>query len=698
MRISKIKFLIWATLISICLLITVGGTSAQVGEPPRPNLLLTILHTNDLHAHDEPFEEYGRQVGGMARIGYLIRAIRKDRSNVLVIDAGDIFQGTTFYKVYHGEVEVALLNQAGYDIYTVGNHEFDNGPENLAKQLKSARFDIISANLDGSSVPALQDCIKPSVVKVVDGQRVGFVGVITPDLQKDSLNLNGVHIKGVGRTLAWIDPIAAEVNLLKAHGINKIILVTHVGLELDRQLAAMLPDVDAIIGGHSHTRLNKPIIVNHSDGSSTVIVQTGCYGRALGKLELAFDVHGKVILSQTRSKLININQAIPEAPDIKAYLMERAQPLRKLQERVVGVALDDFDNRFSRYPWDCPMGNLICDALADSGSAYGAAISFHNRGGIRARIERGLINLEKVEEVLPFDNHLVFATVPGGTILKALEHSVSGTLGGHFLDVHGLKIAYNPNKPPGSRIAFALVQAPDGQWNRLDEQSTYKVALNDYNFSGGEGYDFSTSTDMQATKQRLALVLAQYLAKHQKVKPRGPSRIVPITDGLLEVVSENGQPYLQLKCLIPEQSVILVVGDGLGVEPIADSIPVPLNHPVIRETRFPTKGYKTSLNSLQHKTAHPGRTNPRPQVAAMQPKETNDKALQVSQPHEATYRWKLPLTDNNGERTGLPSTRKRQWASVIIHPQRQSGNARVIIAAPVNLTTGSNVTGNVPAP
>ena len=102
--------------------------------------MLTILHTNDLHAHDEPFEEYGRKVGGLARIGYLIRAIRKDTPNVLAIDAGDIFQGTTFYKLYHGEVEVQLLNQAGYDIYTIGNHEFDNGPDEDGGKLQPDAF------------------------------------------------------------------------------------------------------------------------------------------------------------------------------------------------------------------------------------------------------------------------------------------------------------------------------------------------------------------------------------------------------------------------------------------------------------------------------------------------------------------------------------------------------------------------------
>jgi len=450
---------------------------------------------------------------------------------VLAVDAGDIFQGTAFYKLYHGEVEVNLLNKAGYDIYTIGNHEFDDGPDNLAKQLKSARFDIISANLDASAVPELAGLVKRSVIKRVCGRDVAFVGAITPDLEQVSLNLKGVKvIKGQASVAdrSWIEPIREEVRRLAAQGIERIILVTHCGLERDRLLAESIPEVDAIVGGHSHTRLGRAQVVAHRDGSSTVIVQTGCYSRALGELKLAFDCRGLLILPELDYHLIEITDRIPEEPEMKAYIAEKGRPLLALKNQVAGIALGDFDNRFSLYPWDSPIGDLVCDALAEAGSKYGATIAFQNRGGIRGRIDRGLVSMEKVGEVLPFDNHLVLATVQGSAILGALEHSVSGKLGAQFLDVHGLKVSYDPSRQPGKRILSVLAIDHRGRWHKIKPAANYRIAINDYTFSGGEGYNFAGARDVQSTDQTVAHLLAVYLERHRKVRPQPHTRIQPV--------------------------------------------------------------------------------------------------------------------------------------------------------------------------
>jgi 5'-nucleotidase len=568
--------LLLALIILVCLL-SLGLVVYSQPSESQPDLVLTILHTNDLHAHDEPFIEHGQDIGGMPRIGHLIRTIRKNTPNVLVIDAGDIFQGTPFFKFYHGAVEVALLNMVGYDIYTPGNHEFDDGPENLAKQLQAAKFDIISANMDASGVPELARLIKPAVVKTIEGRKVGFVGAICPDLEQVSLTTGKVRVKESGDN--WIKPIKQEVDKLKAEGISRIILVTHVGVERDKQLAESIPEVDAIIGGHSHTRLDKPIIVKHEDGTETVIVQTGCYGRTLGKLKLAFDQQGHVIPEDVEEHLINIGDRIYQDSDITTYLAEKEGPVRELRSKSVGVALGDFENRFSLYPWDSPLGDLICDALADAGTAYGANISFENRGGIRGRIEKGPINMETVEDILPFENHVTFATIPGKTLLKVLEHSTSRNLGGPFFDVHGLKLAYDSTKPPGSRVVYAMAQDERGRWHDIDPESRYKIAVNDYSFNSGEGYDFSSATNILSTKERLAAVLADYLTKQKEIKPESPSRIVPVTDHLLSVVKHGGKQVLQVQSGIPGARLTLVTGSWPGVENISGPAPVPLTNP-----------------------------------------------------------------------------------------------------------------------
>jgi 5'-nucleotidase len=496
-------------------------------QPTRPDLTLTILHTNDIHAHDEAFTDHGKEVGGLARIGYLIHSIKRKTPNVVAIDAGDIFQGTYMFRLYKGATEVSLLNQAGYDIYTIGNHEFDEGPENLAKQLSAAHFSVISANVDARKLPALAHIVNPYVVKNIDGKRVAFVGAVTPELESTSLGTGDVHIAKCAEAAGdWVCPIRTQVDKLKSQGISHIILVTHCGVEMDKELAAAIPDVDAIVGGHSHTRLEKPIIVNRGDGSSCMIVQAGCYGRALGKMVLAFDKSGKLMFPQSSDYLISINDKIPSDPEMLAYIKEKAKPVEKLRAQVLGVALRDFNNNFRGNYKDSTIGDLITDALADAGTTYGASISFQNRGGIRSRLEHGVITMDKIEEILPFDNKLVFATVPGSTIKSVLERSVSG--GAKFMDVHGLRVTYDASAERGNRIRSIETLTPTGKYIKLKPEGKYKIAVNDYNFSGGEGYEFAGATDLVRTDKRLATILAEYLLKQKKVTPCPPDRMIPI--------------------------------------------------------------------------------------------------------------------------------------------------------------------------
>ena len=458
----------------------------------------------------------------MAKIAHIIRSIRARNPNVVTIDAGDIFQGTPYYKLYHGEVEVEMLNDAGYDIYTIGNHEFDDGPENLAKQLKRAHFDIISCNLDATKLPELASLIKPSVVKTINGQKVAFIGAIVPTLAEVSLKTEMVKVKATGD--AWMDPIKEEIARVKAQGIDRIVLVTHVGVELDKKLAE-LPDVDVIIGGHSHTRLDKPIIVHHPDGSDCIVVQTGSYGRALGKLDLDFDQHGQVHVANTTYKLINITDRIHNEKDVQAYLAEKEKPFAKMRTTVDAIAVSDFDNSFKRFPGDSPIGDLIADALAEGGSKYGATIAFQNRGGIRGRIERGPVTEEKVEEILPFENHLLVATVKGSDLMKVLENSIAGSLGAKFLDVHGIRFKYDASKPPMQRVLSVETEGKGGTWTALSDTADYRIAINDYSFKGGEGYDFSRASDIKDTGRRLSAYLSEYLVQHKKIAPAAAGRI-----------------------------------------------------------------------------------------------------------------------------------------------------------------------------
>ncbi len=570
------KFFCASIAILFCANTSIGSPCAAAEDASRKaDLQFTILHTNDLHAHDQSFSENGKLVGGMARVGHVIRELRAKDGDTVTIDAGDVFQGTPLYNLKHGEVEVNLLNKIGYDIATIGNHEFDDGPNNLADQLEKAKYEVVCANLDFAAVPALAKIVKPSVVRVIDGKKVGFIGAMTPELFRGSITLGGVKAKKI--IGFWTMPIADEVTRLQAEGINKIVVVSHCGVEFDQEMARNIPSIDVIVSGHSHTRLDSPIVMDHDDGSSTMIVQTGCYGRAVGELHVAFDADGRLLKDKSHEHLIDITAAIPEDSDLKAYVDEQSQSLKVLDKQVLGRALGTFSLSFNDYLWDSPIGDLVCDALSVEAHKFGATIVLQNRGGIRSQIEAGPITAKDAESVLPFDNTLVCATVSGADLLHALENGLSGYLGARFLEVSGIKFAYDRSKPPGEKIVFALAEDKDGSWQPIDPSSQYRIGINSYNFKSGEGHDFSKAKDVEFLEQRMSSLFETYLRDCKEIKPGKPTRIAALTSAIkIETSSTNGKLSLRASGVEQNAGLTLLAGLGKSVECIDGSTPVPL--------------------------------------------------------------------------------------------------------------------------
>jgi len=554
-------------------------TGARAAEKNQ-DLTLTIIHTNDLHAHEEPFLDKGKTIGGMAGVGQVIRNLKKRFPEAITVDAGDMFQGSLLYSKFKGDVEVNLFNKMGYDIFTIGNHEFDDGAQNLATQLEKAKFDIVNTNIDASSVPALQKLIKPSVLKTIGTQKVAFVGAVTPELESLATNMQGVKLKVKGNE--WIEPINAEVSRLKNDGVDKIVLITHCGIKSEKELAERIPAIDVVIGGHSHTRLDKPMIVKHEDGSTTTIVQTGCYGRAVGFLQVAFDQNGVVKPSSVVYTLTDITGKSPQAPDLKAYIDKMSEPFAALTKEVVSTATDYYEKRNSLC--DTSMGDIVCDAVVDSGKQYGVTIAFQNRGGIRGVLQKGPITVAQIEQILPFENYIVYATVTGAVVKRVVEHSVADGMGGHFADVSGLKIIWDKSKPNGHRIITILADNGKGEYKPVDDNGTYKIGMNHYNFEGGEKYDFAGATNVVKTKTRMADVMTAYLRKHPTITPPKPNRIVCVQDGALHL-KEKGQSKSLVLSQGPGQARISIVGGtGPGVSTIYSAFPVPLAHAQVLRT------------------------------------------------------------------------------------------------------------------
>ena len=251
---------------------------------------ITILHTNDMHSRIEPFSSGSfKGIGGMAQRSSIINEIRKKEKNVLLFDAGDIFQGTPYFNFYGGELEFKLMSQMKYDAATLGNHDFDNGLDGLKKQLKHASFQFLCANYDFSKT-ILKNSFKPYKIFLRDGVKVGVFGI--------GVELNGLVPKELYKETKYLDPLfeANKISdkLKNKMGCDLIVCLSHLGLMYnsnkvsDLVIAQKSKNIDLIIGGHTHSFLEKPILETNLDGKKVIINQVGWGGINIGKIDFIF--------------------------------------------------------------------------------------------------------------------------------------------------------------------------------------------------------------------------------------------------------------------------------------------------------------------------------------------------------------------------------------------------------------------------
>lgn len=255
---------------------------------------ITILHTNDTHSQIEPFElnhyRYPNKAG-IARRATLIESIRKENENTLLLDAGDIFQGTPYFNYFGGELEFKLMSMLQYDLATLGNHDFDNGIDGFYKQLPKANFDFVSANYDFTNT-VLDTVVKPYKVFVKAGIRIGIFGL--------GIKLEGLVNKNLYKETQYLDPVEIATDftriLKEEEHCDLIICLSHLGYNYkdeskisDLKLAKKTKNIDLIIGGHTHTFLTKPTVVRNVNNKNVLVNQVGAYGVNLGKIDFYFD-------------------------------------------------------------------------------------------------------------------------------------------------------------------------------------------------------------------------------------------------------------------------------------------------------------------------------------------------------------------------------------------------------------------------
>ncbi|MGR3472974.1 MAG: bifunctional metallophosphatase/5'-nucleotidase [Sulfitobacter sp.] len=492
---------------------------------------LTILHTNDFHDRFEPISKYdgpcsaedntaGECFGGSARLMTAIAEARERAGNSMLVDGGDQFQGTLFYTQYKGTLAAEMMNQMGYDAMTVGNHEFDDGPEVLRGFMDAVEFPVLMSNADVSGEPLLADKLAKSTVIEKGGEKIGLIGLTPEDTHE---------LASPGDNVTFSDPVAAvqgEVDLLIAKGVNKIIVLSHSGYGVDQKVAAETTGVDVIVGGHTNTLLSNtneraegpyPTMVGE-----TAIVQAYAYGKFLGELNVTFDDEGNI--TKAEGEPLIMDAAVTEDQPTVDRIAEAAKPLEEIRNRVVADAAEAIDGeRGNCRAQECAMGNLVSDAMLDRVKDQGIDIAISNAGGLRASIDAGEVTMGEVLTVLPFQNTLSTFQISGATLIEALENGVSQLEdgAGRFPQVAGMSYTFDPKAEPGSRISDVMVAGAP-----IDPEKTYGAVSNNYVRNGGDGYAmFKDAENAYDFGPDLADVTAEYLAKSGSYKPYTDGRI-----------------------------------------------------------------------------------------------------------------------------------------------------------------------------
>ncbi len=285
------------------LLIGAGAIPAEVLAAARWEKV-TILHTNDVHSRIDPFPNDGGRhanLGGVARRASIIKSIREKEENVLLLDCGDIFQGTPYFNVFKGELEFKLMNEMGYDAATIGNHDFDAGIETLATHTKNANFKMLNCNYELKNTP-LQGLCKPYQIFQKGNIKIGVFGV--------GIELDGLVPPALFGETQYLDPIKEAQKtatiLKKDENCHLVICLSHLGFAYegekvsDMRLAATSRNIDLILGGHTHTFMERPYVMQNKDGQEVLINQVGWAGIKLGRLDFYFKKNKKQVTSDTQ--------------------------------------------------------------------------------------------------------------------------------------------------------------------------------------------------------------------------------------------------------------------------------------------------------------------------------------------------------------------------------------------------------------
>lgn len=515
---------------------------------------LTILHTNDHHSylegqtydlkidHDitvDGAEDLRVNLGGFSRIASAIAEYRD--ANTLVLNSGEL-NGTLYFSLYKGEVDIKVFNYLNLDAYQLGNHEFDEGEARLAELIEMANFPILAGNVHPTTASPLFDSkIEPYVIKEIEGEKIAIVGVLKVEKTRESsLVTDAVEFSDE------IESVRTHVADLTAQGVNKIVLLSHLGYDFDQELATQVSGVDVIIGGDTHNALDStgeltqlgvnvtgeyPTTVNNPDNEPVYIVQAWEYAKGLGRLNINFDTEGKVTNIDGNLELL-VGQPYQVKDESGSWIDANAQKLTDISTAISGItslreidedsainaiiqpykdSLEEYKNAelgtvtqtmpFTRIPSDfivgqLPSGSYAAQVVADAFLAYlpKADVSIQNAGGVRTEFTGGVFTVADAYSILPFSNTVVTIDMTGAQIIKVLNEGltyaqgISGSTGAFPYSSH---LRYDVFLGAADQQGIVNVEVKDrttNEWSDIDVSASYSVATNSFTALGKDGY------------------------------------------------------------------------------------------------------------------------------------------------------------------------------------------------------------------
>ena len=469
-----------------------------------------FLSTNDMHSrlYSQENGETKQTAGGFAKLRTAVDEAKKSyKGDTLVVSGGDYTEGF-FYYYFKGKPEAIASNMVGYDITTVGNHEFDAGGEEFINFLNLIKYPMISSNLTFKD-PELNKRVKrPLIMKTKSGVKVGFFGLTTTELAATS------HICETGFVTVEQDTVKvaqAAVDELKKQGCDMIVALTHLGYETDLLLARRVRGINAIIGGHTHTKVEALTVEKDPDGNDVIITQTGCYAENLGKLDLCVE-KGKTVLAKSHWLLDPIDGRYKENAEIAKYLEPFMAELEKKLGVTISVCLDPINlgKAWTRSN-ESPIGSMIADAMREGAKTD---VAIQHAGGVRGgmTLDPGPVSALTMNTILPFGNSVCIVEMTGEELKQIMEVSASAyvyegdgfdgqlrTPGGGFMQISGMRVTYDMSKKPalvdnnnnvkfpGERVV-KLEVLKDGAFAPVDPKATYKLATTDWTASAADKY------------------------------------------------------------------------------------------------------------------------------------------------------------------------------------------------------------------